>query len=349
MIREAGWVLDCVSKRHGGEQRIDMNGTIFPMEYDATNYKMYLACRAPTELELSQLHILWLECHLDDVDIDEGLKPIRRDKSHLQESKLIMPTAADVPLELEDTRKDKSNAGILKAPFLQKEYVGSEEHAQSDISPHTSTQSDLSTINWKLTLGYCPDNVVESTLKNTTQYYTKPTESETKAYPTQHRQKRLHALHLRRLPGRTCGDTFFSSIRSIRGYTCVQLFVASFADYLWVSLLRRESQVPGAYQDFCREVGCPNELLTDNSKVQSGEKFKKINRENLTNHVFSTPHCQNQNLAERKIQDVKHRSVLILYESKAPLLFWCYAVEFVTNCLNHTSREKLDNLQLRKF
>ena len=97
-----------------------------------------------------------------------------------------------------------------------------------------------------------------------------------------------------------------------------------FADCIWVKLLRRESQVPGAYQDFVQEVGTPNELLSDNSKVQAGEKFKKINRDNLTAHNFSTPYCQNQNPAERKIQDVKHRGILVLFESNAPLVFWCY-------------------------
>ena len=115
-----------------------------------------------------------------------------------------------------------------------------------------------------------------------------------------------------------------------------------FADCIWVKLLRRESQVPGAYQDFVREVGTPNELLSDNSKVQAGEKFKKINRDNLTADNFSTPHCQNQNPAERKIQDVKHSGILVLFESNAPLVFWCNAIYFVVECLNHTSKPKLD-------
>jgi hypothetical protein len=97
--------------------------------------------------------------------------------------------------------------------------------------------------------------------------------------------------------------------------------------------------VTGAYQDFCREVGVPNELLTDNSKVQSGTKFKTINRENMTEHNFSTPHCQNQNPAERKIQDVKHHAILVLFSAAAPLTFWCYAIGFVVDCLNHKSKK----------
>ena len=157
-----------------------------------------------------------------------------------------------------------------------------------------------------MTLDCSTPDVVSKIIRKTTQYFATPIESETRAYPRQHRQKRLLPLHVRRIPGRTCGDTFFSSIRSVRGYTCVQLFAASFADFLWVKCLRRESQVPGAYQDFESEVGALNELLTDNSKVHSGEKFAELNRKILTKHVFSTPHNQNQNLAERKILDVKH-------------------------------------------
>ena len=33
----------------------------------------------------------------------------------------------------------------------------------------------------------------------------------------------------------------------------------------------------------------------------------------------------------------------MLFASKAPLVFWCYAVEFITECLNYTSKVKLNN------
>ena len=140
-----------------------------------------------------------------------------------------------------------------------------------ETSHSNSVQSDLKEarkyINWNLTLGHCNDAVVLNTLKNTTQYFAEPVESEVRAYLRQHRQRRLYPLHFKRIQGCTASDTFFSLIKSMRGYTCVQLFVAVTFNYLWIKCLRRESQVLGAYQDFCREVGAPNELLTDNSKV----------------------------------------------------------------------------------
>ena len=197
-------------------------------------------------------------------------------------------------------------------------------------------------IDFSKTLGHCTDIVLNKTKSNTTQYFNLPVESERREYPRQHRNQRLLPLHFRQLPGRTSCDTFFSSIKSVRGFTCVQLFAVAFADYLWAKCLRRESQVPGAYADFCKEVGAPNELLSDNSKVQHGKKFTTIDRQNSTHHIYSTPHCQNQNMSERKIQDVKHKTEIILYKSLAPLVFWCYAVIFAIDCLNYTSHAKLD-------
>ena len=146
-------------------------------------------------------------------------------------------------------------------------------------------------INWKLILGHCSNNVVLNTLKHTTQYFADSVESEVRAYPRQHCQKQVIPLYLKRIQIRAAGDTFFLSFKSIRGYTYTQLFVLLAYDFLQIQCLRRESQVASVYQDFCREVGAPNELLTDNSMVQSGEKFKKINRENITQHNFTTPHC----------------------------------------------------------
>ena len=335
-IREAGWQVDCTSERHGGGQCMNLpSGVKVMMNYDATTYKMFLACRSPSETELKTLSIQWIECHIEDLEIDDGSKPIRR-RPVQNQTKLIDPSK-EPAVNPELVAKDDSLVGDLEE---------NSNHKSSQVNSKTKTSDVLkdSWIDWKKTLGHCTEEVARKTIKNTTQYFAKPVAAETRAYPMQHRQRRLFPLHLKRLQGRTCGDTFFSSLRSIRGYTCVQLFVALYADYIWVKMLRRESQVPGAYQDFVRDVGTPNELLTDNSKVQSGEKFKKINRDNLTQHNFSTPHCQNQNPAERKIQDVKHRGILVLFLSKAPLVFWCYAIYFVVECLNHTSKPKLDGL-----
>ena len=156
------------------------------------------------------------------------------------------------------------------------------------------------------------------------------------------RQKRGVPYAQRRLEGRTDSDTFFSSIKSVRGFKCVQLFVHLITQYLWIGLLRREKDNHGAYQDFIREVGTPNVLLTDNAKSQVGNKWKEISRSNLTQHKCSAPDKQNQNQSERKIGDVKRRTAYTLFASQAPIIFWCYCLQFVVYCLNLTARRRLN-------
>ena len=155
------------------------------------------------------------------------------------------------------------------------------------------------------------------------------------------RQKRGVPYAQRRLEGRTDSDTFFSSIKSVRGFKCVQLFVHLISQYLWISLLRREKDNHGAYQDFIREVGTPNVLLTDNAQSQVGNKWKETSRSNLTQQKCSAPDKQNQNQSERKIGDVKRRTAYTLFASQAPILFWCYCLQFVVYCLNLTARRRL--------
>eukprot|EP00957_Ditylum_brightwellii_P181530 13827758-Ditylum_brightwellii.AAC.1 len=62
----------------------------------------------------------------------------------------------------------------------------------------------------------------------------------------------------------------------------------------------------------------------------------------MTPHIFSTSHCQNQNTSERMILGVKHCAIVLLYYAHAPLVFWCYAVNYIVDCLNHTSNARLD-------
>jgi hypothetical protein len=154
--------------------------------------------------------------------------------------------------------------------------------------------------------------VTKKTLEATTQLCFEPVEMENREAPRQHRKKRLMALHPRRLEGRSDSDTFFATIKSVRNYTCIQLFVHLPSQYLYARCMTREKHSHGAYQDFVREVGAPNILLTDNSQTQSGVKWTKTSRENVTKQIHSVPHNQNQNQAELKIRDIKTRVIMSL-------------------------------------
>src|SRR5688500_15076677 len=116
--------------------------------------------------------------------------------------------------------------------------------------------------------------------------------------PRQHRKQRLQALHPRRIEGRTDSNTFFSTIQSVQGHTCIQIFILLLSKFIYIHLMKRKSTSHGAYQDFICKVGAPNLLHTNNLKTQTGDKWRQISRVNVTEQINSAPHDQNQNHSE---------------------------------------------------
>jgi hypothetical protein len=190
---------------------------------------------------------------------------------------------------------------------------------------------------WEERLGYAPELM-------TVKLCSSPVKLDQRENPRQHRTTRIQVLHPRRITGRTDLDTFLSSAKSVRKFISVQIFFCVLTKFLYVKGMRRESHSHGAYQDFLRDVGAPNMLLTYNSQTQTGKKWTKTSRENITKQVESVPHNQHQNQsqAKRKIRDVTKSTTLTLQYSLAPLLFWCYCMTFVADCLNYTALKELD-------
>jgi hypothetical protein len=194
---------------------------------------------------------------------------------------------------------------------------------------------------WEERLGNALELITVKTLEATTQLWESPVEVDKREAPRQHRKKRVLALHPKRLEGRTDSDTFFSSIKSIRGFACIQIFFICLSKFIFVRGIRKESESHGAYQDMVREVGAPNILLTDNAQTQVGKKWRKMSQDNVTRQVKTVPHNQNQNQVECKIQDVKRRTIITLRYAMAPLVFWCYCMYFIVNCQNGSAQKEL--------
>ena len=89
----------------------------------------------------------------------------------------------------------------------------------------------------------------------------------------------LLVLHFRQLQYRTDTDIFFSSVKFIFEYTCVQIFCHVLSDYLFVRCMGRESHSHGVYQDYIHQVGASEVIVTDHSWTQTGKKWEKISRD----------------------------------------------------------------------
>ena len=114
------------------------------------------------------------------------------------------------------------------------------------------------------------------------QVQVEPVEAERREIPRQHRKKRLLMLHPRRIPGRTDADTVFSTVKSIRGYRFAQFFCHVPSDFLFVRCMQRESHSHGAYEDYIREVGVSETIVTDNSQTQTSNKWATPSRKVMT-------------------------------------------------------------------
>ena len=104
-------------------------------------------------------------------------------------------------------------------------------------------------------------------------------------------QREIHRINIKkrgvtfaqqRLEGHTDSNTFFSSVKFIHGYPCVQLFFHLLTQFLWIANLQREKENHLAYQDYIREVRTPNILLRDNSKSQVDKNWTETSRNNNT-------------------------------------------------------------------
>jgi hypothetical protein len=236
LLCEAGWTVDCVSRHHGGTQSLSpFDGETWTMEYDPNKYKLYIKCRAPTASELHRLHINWVTCHLDDLAIEQGLKPVRRrqvinmgpmvyqpgisptapeliNKSDVGDntpascfskdkpSSFFKPSSSE-PLNSASDR-DKDQEEQLLSEDLNLEEPRDDEQSNPAVMANMTKENKSAlpespddTIDWQKTLGYMTDVVTAKTIANTTQFYPTCVESENREYPCQHRQKRLHALH----------------------------------------------------------------------------------------------------------------------------------------------------------
>ena len=111
---------------------------------------------------------------------------------------------------------------------------------------------------------------------------------------------------------------------------CVDIF-HMISDYLFVRCMQRESHSHGAYQGYIRKVGGSGIIITDNYFTQTGKKWKKMRREVMTKQSKFIPHNQNENKVERRIQDVKYKTTLVLQRLVAQLIFWCYTFIFVVD------------------
>lgn len=193
---------------------------------------------------------------------------------------------------------------------------------------------------WRANLGYPTSEVTKRTLKVTTRLVN-TVEAETREYMRDHFKPRLECLRPHRINDVCFSDTFFSSISSVRGYKCFQMFALKESGHDVPYLMRKESQASTRFQDYVREIGAPRAIVNDNAKTMTGENWLSVCRTFCIEAHQSEAYHQNENLAERRGGMLKHAITKLFHHTNAPLEFWCYALEYVSLVRGCLARKSL--------
>ena len=136
----------------------------------------------------------------------------------------------------------------------------------------------------------------------------------------------LLSQRLKRLSARFYTDTAFSKIgNSIRGNECVQLFTDGESS-IFAYPLKSKSDAGTALQDFCSQVGVPQELHRDNAPEMSGNdtEFMKVCRSNKVVSTFTEPHSPWQNKCELMIGVIMKKAKARRVRRRIPNKVWDY-------------------------
>ena len=158
-------------------------------------------------------------------------------------------------------------------------------------------QADVT--DWKRRLGFVPDHVVSRTLSATPQMV-QSVESETREIMRDHFQTRLPQLKVRRVNDTCYVDTFFSSVPSVRGFTCWNLFCFKRTGLDTVYLMRRRSQSPTTLPRLVTDCVAPTIMKSDNAPEFKGRRWVSYLESLSVGSEYTEAHHPNQNLAERR-------------------------------------------------
>ena len=124
-------------------------------------------------------------------------------------------------------------------------------------------------------------------------------------------------------------DTIFSDTKALDdglpghgGCTMLQFFCGCTSEFSAGYPMRSEQDVHKTLSDFIRFYGAPRNLFSDNAKSECSTQVEDILRHYNCGHYKSEPHQQNQNPAERRIQDIKRHTNILLDRTGSPANTW---------------------------
>ena len=191
----------------------------------------------------------------------------------------------------------------------------------------------------KKRFAYLPDEVIQKTLDNTTQFYLDVEEN--RSNPQRHFRKRFKAITDFRQNEEVATDFVYFSTKSSQGHKGGQFFVGVTSKRWAFYPLHKESQNSEALQDYVRSRGAPRSIISDNAKSEIGHKWVEILRDFRINSRTSEPHHPHQNPSESEWGRLGNMMKNVLRQSKAPIELCQWVAMYCCQINDHTSRRSL--------
>ncbi|MFA9289401.1 MAG: reverse transcriptase domain-containing protein, partial [Weeksellaceae bacterium] len=336
----------------GGKQRIVVDGYQLPLDFK--NGLPYLACRKPSEAELSSLpHIIMTS----DIDWDPSIYDNVIDD--LEEFHDI--TVDDIAHEHFDQYGEYRHRTIATHSILpEEEFFDAIEHIPFDDlvddlmdAAYPESVSDVYDIhltdikqvkpNFELLrplFGWAPADTIKKTFDVTTQFARgRVTDTRLK----QHWRSRFPACNVQRRNEPVATDTIFSNTPAVdSGVKAAQLFVGRHTLVADVYPLKSDKEFVNALEDNIRERGAMDKLISDGAKAEISSRVKDILRALFISAWFSEPYHENQNFAENRYGTIKATTNRVMNHSGAPANTWLLCLMYVCILLNHLASAALN-------
>ena len=214
----------------------------------------------------------------------------------------------NLDLNVNEVRRPQPENQLLTVGPIIPQTEKPKEKPKMPYQPKCVLSADVDIGELRPNFGWIPEERIKNTLKCTIQWYRM-----SQRYPMRkHYRSRFPAANVNRLHDTVATDRLFSDtpahddgITGHGGATMVQVYVGAETRLTEAYPMSSENQMAGTLQEFIQKHGAPDVLMSDNAKAEIGNKVLDILRNyHIADHQ-SEPHYQNQNPAERRIQDIK--------------------------------------------
>ena len=148
-------------------------------------------------------------------------------------------------------------------------------------------------------------------------------------HPVEHcyRTRQSH-LRFPMLKTRFYTDTMFSTMKSIRGNKCAQVFTNGIGYDLFYPL-KKEADAADALNNVTRSVGIPMELVSDGAKAETQGRFGGVIKEFHIKQRTTEAYSAWQNRAEASVRELKRGIMRATRRARSPKRLWDYCGEWV--------------------